>query len=58
MKKTCNRCIALINDNGDSRCDLLFKQDGIYDKPLENCPKPLTAKEFVNEYNKSRGRNH
>lgn len=48
MKKTCDKCKAL-EDGGKLtviyRCELGYtQQDGV---PLEDCPKPLSTKKFV-----------
>jgi hypothetical protein len=57
MKKTCNGCKASTIDRFEARCDLGFSVDTIFSKlfliayegkPLEECPKPKTNKEFVN----------
>lgn len=54
MKRTCNGCKALdaIQEN---KCGLLYKTEKIYFKniiveckPLEECPKPKTIKEYFN----------
>lgn len=51
MKKTCEGCKALEMIQYDKRCLLGFKFDEKTFKPLEECPKPLTIKKFV-ELNK------
>ncbi len=51
MKKTCNRCRALEHLSGwiDVKCHFGYpiSKDSIIPKPLIECPKPLTNKEWL-----------
>jgi hypothetical protein len=43
MKKTCDRCRALIMSQGENvKCELGYKIDHEKIKPMEQCPKPTT----------------
>lgn len=48
MKKTCDRCKALIEAQGELlKCYLKFKIDGQKGIPLEECPKPLNYTDLI-----------
>lgn len=58
MKKTCKGCYAAVTGThlmyGEPyRCELEYKTDG-HGKPLEECPKPKSWKQFAGMSRKRR----
>ena len=55
MKKTCDRCRALIESQGEAlKCQLGYKIDGQKGIPLEKCTKPTTYTELIEQKRGSR----
>lgn len=55
MKKTCDRCRALIESQGeDFKCRLGYKMNGRKGIPLEECTKPTTYTELIEQERGSR----
>ena len=54
MKRTCNGCLASDWEHGCYECILRYDVDIKEGKPKEECPKPLTNKQFFNAKYKAR----
>ncbi len=52
MKKTCNGCKALKEEQYYFSCKLNYRMDNKNGIPLECCPKPKTILKFIELYKK------